>query len=482
MTDKEKQIKDVYDMFVSKGMVVGYRTKNREEYALVHTRKQSVFGNIQSKGILTALKRLFYEYDSDFIGLDNDFLICMLQMTCYDNQLEHDFVHRIFFDGTKYVYDLDQSDSSVVTIDREEISIATISKVYFKRGVDYKAQVEPDFDSKGSKLYGYIKKHFNIPTKGERLLFMLYLVSCFIPDINCPVLILYGEKGSGKSSCLRKIREVISPSSADLTGMPKTLDDLALRLCNTYYLCLDNCSSVKRDYSDLLARACTGGSYSKRKLYTDSEETMINIKGHVALNSVSALCIKESDLLDRSLILHLSRFDSEEIITEEQMWDEFNEDLPKILGSIFHILSQVLFDEEPVETTKLVRLADWHEKCLKIGRCLGVSEPEVNDAIWSNQHNVNKITLDEDIIAFTVISLLKREGGEYVGSMSQLLKDLNMEARHLAVKGNLLPKSPNHLSSRLKKIQSNLKQEYGIEYEIKNKGAFKEITIVKRKK
>ena len=81
---------------------------------------------------------------------------------------------------------------------------------------------------------------------------------------------------------------------------------------------------------------------------------MINIKGHVALNSVSALCIKESDLLDRSLILHLSRFDSEEIITEEQMWDEFNEDLPKILGSIFHILSQVLFDEEPVETTKLV--------------------------------------------------------------------------------------------------------------------------------
>ena len=64
-----------------------------------------------------------------------------------------------------------------------------------------------------------------------------------------------------------------------------------------------------------------------------------------------------------------------------------------------------------VETTKLVRLADWHEKCLKIGRCLGVSEEDVNEVIWSNQHNVNKITLDEDIIAFTVISLLKREGG-----------------------------------------------------------------------
>lgn len=187
MTDKEKEIKNVYDILVSKGKVVGYRTKSREEYALVHTQKQSVFGNIQSKGVLTALKRLFYEYDSDFIGLDNDFLICMLQMTCYDNQLEHDFVHRIYFDGNKYVYDLDQSDSSVVTIDRKEISIGTISEVYFKRGVDYMAQVSPDFDSEGSKLCGYIKKHFNIPTKGERLLFALYLVSCFIPDINAYV-------------------------------------------------------------------------------------------------------------------------------------------------------------------------------------------------------------------------------------------------------------------------------------------------------
>ena len=53
MTDKGKEIKNVYDMFVSKGMVVGYRTKNREEYALVHTQKQSVFGNIgQQKSML----------------------------------------------------------------------------------------------------------------------------------------------------------------------------------------------------------------------------------------------------------------------------------------------------------------------------------------------------------------------------------------------------------------------------------------------
>ena len=141
-----------------------------------------------------------------------------------------------------------------------------------------------------------------------------------------------------------------------------------------------------------------------------------------------------------------------------------------------------MYDDEPIETTRLVRLADWHEKCIKIGRCLDIDEEKVNEIIWNNQHNVNRITLDEDIISYTLISLLKRKKGEYTGSMSDLLKTLKLEARQLAVSDSLLPKTPNHLSARLRKVQSNLEQEYGIVYSIKNKGAFKEITIIKKKK
>ena len=481
MNDNERKIKKAYDNLLSENKVVAYRTKHDEDYILVRTKNQSVFGNIQSKRVITALKRLFYEYDNEFLGLDNDFLIPLIQMSCYENKLSYDFVHRIYFDGTDYIYDLNQDDGLVLLINREQISIVHTDEIFFKRGIDYKQQIDPDLNSPASNLLGYVKKHFNISTDEENILFTLYLVSCFIPNINCPILNLYGEKGSGKSTFLRKVRDIVSPSSADLTGMPKNLDDLALRLCNTYYTCIDNCSSIRREFSDLLARSCTGGSITKRKLYTDSDETLVNIKTHVAINSVSMVA-KESDLLDRSLILHLSRVESEEMLTEEKLWESFKKDMPQILGSIFNILAEVLYDDEPIETTRLVRLADWHEKCIKIGRCLDIDEEKVNEIIWNNQHNVNRITLDEDIISYTLISLLKRKKGEYTGSMSDLLKTLKLEARQLAVSDSLLPKTPNHLSARLRKVQSNLEQEYGIVYSIKNKGAFKEITIIKKKK
>lgn len=477
--NSEDKLIDVFNSFLQDKKVIGYRTKNDENYIRVNLKTQCVFGRIESKKIMDSLKRLFYEYDNKYINLNTEYLLELMRICCYDNQLSYNFVHRIYFDGNNYLYDLNQDDGVVVAINDKDLMIGITDEVYFKRGTDYKAQVEPDLECNGDELIKYVQKHFNIETDNESLLFTLYLVSCFVPNVNCPILTLFGEKGAGKSTFLRKVREIVSPCSADLTGMPRTIDDLALRLAGTYYTCIDNCSSIRRDFSDLLARSCTGGSVTKRKLYSDSDETLINIRSHVAINSVS-MVTKESDLLDRSLILHLSRVNSGEIKTEESIWRSFRDDLPKILGSIFNILSIVIFDNEPIATTKLVRLADWHVLCLKIGRYLDISEDIVNEVIWNNQHTVNEITLDEDVISYTLISMIKKEKN-YTASMSQLLKDLKAEARRLAISEQLFPKTPNHLSIKLKKVKSNLEQEYGIRYSVKNTGTCKKITIVNQK-
>lgn len=68
----------------------------------------------------------------------------------------------------------------------------------------------------------------------------------------------------------------------------------------------------------------------------------------------------------------------------------------------------------------------------------------------------------------------------YKGSVSELLAALRTIAEENSVSPNYLPKAPNQLSKRLNKIKSNLQQMYGIEYEIVNVGAFKEIRITKK--
>lgn len=129
--------------------------------------------------------------------------------------------------------------------------------------------------------------------------------------------------------------------------------------------------------------------------------------------------------------------------------------------------------------TKLIRLGDFHELCIRIGKTIDISEDAVNEIIWENQKRVNEIAIEQDVIATTIISFMKYRSS-YIDSMSNLLKLLKSEADCLAISQKLLPATPNHLSMRLKKVKSNLEEEYGIFFEVKNKGAYKEITIIKK--
>ena len=201
----------------------------------------------------------------------------------------------------------------------------------------------------------------------------------------------------------------------------------------------------------------------------------MDIKALVAMNGVS-LIAKESDLLDRSLILELDRISSKEIKGEEELWAAFEKDRAKILGCVFLILSEALFDQEETTVKEKIRLADFHIACIKVGRVLHMTEAEVSSLLWENQKNVNRQSIDEDIVACCLLELMSHEK-EYVNSVTGLLCDLSKIAYQNGIVSSTLPKTPNHLSKRLSKIKSNLQSEYNITYHIANVGAFKEITI-----
>ncbi len=86
---------------------------------------------------------------------------------------------------------------------------------------------------------------------------------------------------------------------------------------------------------------------TKRALYHNTKEVVLNIKAMIAINGVSVVA-RESDLLDRSLILELNRISAKKIKSEQELWEEFEQDRPKILGCIFRILSEALYDDEPI--------------------------------------------------------------------------------------------------------------------------------------
>ena len=257
---------------------------------------------------------------------------------------------------------------------RQRASIETVEGVIFRHPANYADQVKPDLRIKPTRLLHYVEKNFNLKSERELKLLTLFLVTSFWGlGINHPMLVLTGEKGSSKSTTLRKLESLIDPKSTNVGGgIPKGSDGLELKLHNNYFTSLDNLSSLSRRVSDTLAVAVTGGSVSKRALYQNTNEIVLDLKSVVAVNGVS-LVAKESDLLDRSLIITLKRIEPDEIVTEEALQKQFEEDRAKILGCIFKVLASAFHDKKPVEKQKLIRMADFHVACIKAGRVLGLS-------------------------------------------------------------------------------------------------------------
>lgn len=404
----------------------------------------------------------------------------LLGMEAYRNTLTYDLAKRIYNrDDREIRYDLNRNTGEYVRIQDGQCYLESGNDLVFRRNAFFKNQVEPDLSVPAAELIPLVEKHFNMVGKKDCQLIAIYIASCLWGlSISHPLLLFTGPKGSGKTTAMKMIEQIVDPKSIEPTGIPKGEDDMELRMNNTYFYFMDNVSKINRSRSDCMARAVTGGSVTKRALYTNTEEVVMNLKCLLAVTSVT-MPVTESDLLDRSIIVKFRRPDAGARKTDGEIWEEFNQDLPRILGAAFHAVAEAMQDEE-CGIDKLTRMSDFHIVAVRIGKAAGLSEKEADQLIWRNQKQINKTTLDEDVVATLVTALVEQEKlyDEYIEcSVSDLLVMLKQIEVENGMNPHDLPSRPNLLSHHLRTIQSNLEEERNIMFNIKNSGPFKKISL-----
>ncbi len=106
-----------------------------------------------------------------------------------------------------------------------------------------------------------------------------------------PVLVVGGQQGSAKSTTLRVLRRLIDPNVADLRTEPRDERDLLIAATSGRVLMFDNVSTLAK-LSDAICRLATGAGFSTRTLYTDADETLINVSRPCALNSIVDVVVR----------------------------------------------------------------------------------------------------------------------------------------------------------------------------------------------
>ena len=294
-------------------------------------------------------------------------------------------------DGIEYA--LKDDKQRVVAINKEGWELTTEPSSKFLRSSTANPQVIPEeCDDSPIKL---LKPYVNL--RGDSLkLFVIWLIQAFCSG-NHSALLVTAERGSGKSTLARIIRTVLEPSSVDISHFSTKKEELLNTLSNLYLVCFDNVRNITQEQSDLLCSAITGGTATKRALYTNNDLYVQKLHNTVVINGIS-VCPQESDLAERFLVVQLKKLTSTEICRERDFWDSFNNDLPYILGAIFKTLSKAMTHFETLSFENMPRMADAFADMVAIAMALGISEELFRKISDDNVELMHKLRADTPLI------------------------------------------------------------------------------------
>jgi hypothetical protein len=217
---------------------------------------------------------------------------------------------------------------------------------------------------------------------------------------------------------------------------------------------LDNQNTIPEWAADTLCRLVSGEGDSKRRLYTDDEDVIIELMRAVILNGIN-VPTDRGDVLDRSLVVELERIPDSQRRTEEEMWERFEAEHPKLLGAVFNVLSQAMARKASLKLSRRPRLADWGEYAAAVYKVMGWKEGQHKDAKlfledWEAVVKAqNQATLDGSPVAQAIIKFMEARD-YYSGKSSELHKELEVVAESLGVsRDKAWPKSAVWLWRRI---------------------------------
>lgn len=299
---------------------------------------------------------------------------------------------------------------------------------------------------------------FPVEDENEKVLVVVWLLAALYASIQCPIMILVGDKGSAKSTRTRYLRSLVDPSVTAALGK-RVSSNLHLNIYNNAVVCFENVSGLKKEEADVMCRAVTGDSVESRQLYTDSDTVLYSFRRPIIINGINSPSV-ESDFLDRSLTFNCQRLQS--FRTLEDLDRQFEAARPRILGAMLDLFVRTLNLLPSTPAATKFRMADFARFGRAVAMAMGKEHKDFDDAYELKQQQQNYEILEDapmaKLIEKLAVTSSKKKEGCWEGTATELLAALKYVAHvSSAADGrNDLPKTPGKLSTRLGELATAL--------------------------
>lgn len=309
------------------------------------------------------------EFDADEVYPCNSALGIFMDKAILDNSTI-EIYSRIYGNEEETFYFLADTNNTIIRINANGVNKISQSELDSVKFLKKSSTLEQAYPQNGAGLLETLRPFLNMDEELQ-ILFVVNLVQQFIFGSSHFMSVISSPQGSGKTTFTKLWHQILDPTKASVAVTPKNTDELINHLANNYVICLDNAQAVNGKFSDVLCGAVTGTTQSKRKLYTDSEEIILELHNIIIVNGIDAVP-KQPDLIERSLLFTLNKIPANQRKSELDIKNEFDKALPNILGAIFNTLAEYFKRKHTIHITGGHRMHNAYRDCYVIADILGV--------------------------------------------------------------------------------------------------------------
>jgi hypothetical protein len=218
-------------------------------------------------------------------------------------------------------------------------------------------------------LLGSVRLSSSVMSREElELLFANWLYSMFFPELfpTRPILAMIGEKGSGKTSILRRIGQLLFGPKFQVMGMSHEPKDFDAAVTGDAFVAIDNADADVKWLDDKLAVVATGGTLKRRLLYTTNQLVEFPITAFVGITSRTPH-FKREDVADRLLLFHVERLET--FGAEGELLSELTAQrdtlMTELVGQLQRVLA-ALHDNKGKSYPTTFRIADFAQFVLRV--------------------------------------------------------------------------------------------------------------------
>ncbi len=304
-----------------------------------------------------------------------------------------------------------------------------------------------------------LRRFINVKDGRDFILIVAWIVAALRGRGPYPVQALYGEQGSCKSTAQKMQRALVDPNKSPLRCEPKEPRDLMIAASNSLVVGFDNLSHVPTWLSDAICRLSTGGGFSTRELYSDADEMIFEAMRPLMFNGIEDVATRP-DLLDRSVLITLTPITEADRKPEDELWRDFHEARPRILGALLDAVAVGLANIGTVKLERLPRMADFAKWVTACEPGLRWKPGTFMETYIGNRATANESAIEGSAIGAVTVRLME-DCDTFSGTAKELMEAVEgMLAKDKNGNPKLpagWPKSARAFSGEVRRIAPNLR-------------------------